>query len=103
MTVWLHTDAARQYPYCAIRTAHPGGRITAWCAWSCSYAAVCVATDPGELACPRCLTALEDRTTDPYAKIEIDASRTTTMDMRPLRPAVHAEWEVDLGALEDEP
>lgn len=59
--LWFYVSSARQYPYCVLRSAVPGGRVTALCSegdgYSASlpYGALLVTTEhPGDLACRQC-------------------------------------------------
>jgi hypothetical protein len=56
--VYVHRDE-RPARWCAVRVAHPGGRIWLACGDSISYGPVLIATDaPGELGCAACRAAM---------------------------------------------
>lgn len=59
--VWFEVDSTRRYPYCVLRRAWPGGRVTSLCAEGDGYSAslpygpLLVTTQhPGDLACRQC-------------------------------------------------
>lgn len=54
--VWVYIDPSRQYPWCALRKAYPGGRIITHCLFAIAYEPVFVATqNPTGLECRACL------------------------------------------------
>lgn len=61
---WVFRDE-RPARWCAVRAAHPGGRIWLACGDWISYGPALIATDdPGELGCAACLVAMGDAALD---------------------------------------
>lgn len=59
--VWIRIDPTRQYPWCILRRAIPGGRVSTLClegdgfAGAQSYGPLLVSTEhPAGMACPAC-------------------------------------------------
>lgn len=105
--VWLHTSQTRQYPYCVLRRAIVGGRISTLCSdtrdysKAVSYGPVLITTEyPTGLACPQCEIELARGTpgaahaVDP-ADFESD-TKTPTRDLRSRTISasdIGIEWE----------
>ena len=113
--VWFEVDPRRRYPYCVLRFAVPGGRISTLCldgdgfTGALSYRPLLVTTQhPGELACRACdrhlavtmrgaAVAVESSYYD-----EINVARAETVDLRRGPDVgVAAEWD-DLAVKEEQ-
>lgn len=95
--VWIHIDPTRQYPWCILRRAIPGGRVSTLClegdgySGAQSYGPLLVSTEhPAGMACPACERHLA--VTMQGAAVAI--ARVETEDLRgPRAMDVDAEGE----------
>lgn len=105
VTVWIHIDPKRTFPWCVLRRAIVGGRISTLCLagdgfeGAVPYGPVLVTTEhPAGLACPACERELAAGTPgaahalepEPHDDLRIHEQRTPTRD---LRPRVEPELE----------
>lgn len=98
MIVWIHIAQDRPFPYCVLRRAIVGGRISTLCLdgdgfdGALPYGPVLVTTEyPTGLACPACERELAAGTRgaahavepEPYDELRVHEQRTPTRDLRP--------------------
>lgn len=105
--VWIYVDPKRQFPWCVLRRAIPGGRISTLCLegdglTGLEYAPLLVSTEyPVDMACPACERELDAGTSGsavavaPEAYDDLAIAREPTADLRgPVLVGVGAveEW-----------